>query len=241
VVDGKAHPFGFVTVIPDERKFEAPLESEHKTYTIHRNGGREIKFMAQVPLVVKPGEKVEGYVKTSQPNITIVNRRIWLEAIPGTNYASATVKVRGQSLGRATLTLKVKKGSTPYKARVPVEVIDRPPKQTLPQGNSIDIKFLREGSDGNPAYWDGSVLYVYAKHPMIAPHLGSESEGWPGQNEEAGRAIMDHLLARSIARKACMIQKTGSFDYQGESDEAVISGVDGELNTMMTRIYKRIQ
>jgi hypothetical protein len=149
----------------------------------------------------------------------------------------------GHKVGKAQVEYKIRRGGTTYKGKVWVMVIDSREKQFLKKGNLVDIRLLAENSDKTPCYWDDDILNIYARHPIIAPHLGPEADRWPEQDSQVAKAIIENLIIRALAKRLNIRNKTNQFNYieRSDSDDIIFDEADGDMNMMITKLYKRMR
>lgn len=185
----------------EEHVFNAPLEFEHKNYSIKVGSTRTIRLFAQYPQIVN-GETEIKVVSSDSLNLPVKGRCI-LEPVMGSNFARADITIEARRIRHDTITLISKINDVEAVTKVKID-------QKEEKGSDIKID-LRDEDFGNfRAQWGDSegkpnLLLISAKHAALKRYLGPVPD-FEGQNSLHFKAILAEIVAESVCRKSLRME-----------------------------------
>jgi len=216
----------------DEHLFDAPLEFEHKEYTVREGSRRSLQLYAKYPEVV--AEPISVLVSSSDSKGIPVRQACQLDPVIGSNYAIGTVVVQGRKLNAKT---EIKASVNDREAFTHVMVVSKIHEPGIP----FKISLCNEDLGKFRAMWgerEGKpyLLRVSARHKSLARYLGPEPD-YEGQNAPHFRVILAEIVAEAVCRKALSLEskeRTWEFRWADLKEDYLIA--DDVLSRFQERI-----
>lgn len=195
-----------IKVIPFRNKnLDDLLEFEHKQYTVGNGKTKVLKVFAKVP---------EAITENQNLNITIVDDSVVqykgptiLEIVEGSNYAEATVSVKGLKLNGST---RVAASFQDNFAEANIKVTEK----EEPQKNIYGYEFTERKLAGKRAAWQENTLLISTTHPVVRKFLGSSKPDFPNSTNPAWLTLLWEMLCEKFAeKKVQQLARKGFSDY----------------------------
>ncbi|MGA2158973.1 MAG: hypothetical protein ABSG90_07125 [Dehalococcoidia bacterium] len=217
--------------IGEWRLFEAPLEFEHKEYTVQEGSRRSLQLFARCPEVV--AEPVVALVTSSDSASLPVQHTCQMNTFAESNYALGVVVVQGRKLNaKAEIRASVNGRDAITHVRVVSKAeIGIPFKFELCNEDLGKFRAMWGEREGKPY-----LLRVSARHKSLARYLGPPPE-YEGQNAPHFRILLAEIVAEAVCRKALSLEskeRTWEFRWADLKEDYLIA--DDVLSRFQERI-----
>jgi hypothetical protein len=215
----------------EEHEFSAPLEFEHKLYSVREASLKTLRLYAKYPELVTQ-EKVIDVISSDSTSIPIKGH-CHIIPLEGSNYAIGEVVVQGRRL--QSKAVEITASINGDKAITKVKVV-----QKDDSGVPLKFKIVSKPLGIYRAAWSAqepNLLEISAVHDSIRRYLGPAPD-YSGQEKPYFHVLLAEIIAESVCRRALELEvKTKPWDFKDD----FIGNPEVVVTTVLTHLQKRMR